>query len=303
MATKILVDCSNVAYRCFYTPVGQLDNGILFGCIRSFQLLEKMTTGTDLDITYCFDSRNQFRRAIDPSYKAQRAGERKDVEDKSSLDFNSMYRQVDDLHTLLHDFGCKVGKAEGLEADDIITNEALKASSGDLVMIVSQDKDMYQLLKENVKILRTDENNSYRIFTHLDLSFQYDCEPSQWADVRALSGDDSDNLPGIPGVGIKTAVKYLNGMMKSGKTKAKIEQFIDTWRHQMNRYLMHLPINHEPTIKALAFVEKQLEACEGILLKNIAPSQWNDMCLKYGLRSLVRQDATYETGAYERVEL
>ena len=96
---------------------------------------------------------------------------------------------------------------EGFEADDLVATIVKKFKSDDLkIIIASSDKDLAQLVSENVKILDPIKG---KFFDQVELEKKFGIPPSKIVDYLALVGDASDNVPGVPGVGPKTAVKLL----------------------------------------------------------------------------------------------
>ena len=98
------------------------------------------------------------------------------------------------------------------EADDILGTLARQAAAeGTEVLVMTGDRDMFQLVDEHVKILYTSggPNPETKIYGVAEVADRYGLTPQQFIDLKALTGDTSDNIPGVPGIGDKTATKFL----------------------------------------------------------------------------------------------
>ncbi len=158
--------------------------------------------------------------------------------------------------------------AEGYEADDVIASVCKHLPEGERAVIVSTDKDMYQLLSSQVTIW-----NPVRkcILTVAWLKQTYLCTPKQWIEVKAIAGCGTDEVEGIKGVGDKTAVKYLNGLLAPHlKTFQDIEANLDLI--QRNRKLVKLPYPGTPIFEVR---EDELD-----------PAKWTEFADSLGMKSL-----------------
>jgi DNA polymerase-1 len=195
-----------MAYRAFFalpaenftTAAGQHTNAIYGFATMLISLLkdEKPT-----HVAVAFDvSRKTFRTEIFPEYKANRA--------KTPDEFRS---QMSYLHELVEGFGITQFELEGYEADDIIATIAKKAESeGAEVYICTGDRDSFQLVNSKTTVLYPKRGVSEMARMTPDaVQEKYGMSPSQYPDFAALRGDPSDNLPSIPGVGEKTAAKWI----------------------------------------------------------------------------------------------
>ena len=202
----MLIDGHSMAYRAFHalppenfkTATGQSTNAV-FGFTS--MLINLLRDEEPTHIAAAFDvSRKTFRSEMFPAYKAQR--------DKSPDEFRG---QVDLTKDVLEAMGIEVMAVEGYEADDIIATLATQAdAAGYRVLVVTGDRDALQLVNENVTVLYPMKGVSVlHRFTPDAVEEKYGLSPSQYPDFAALRGDKSDNLPGIPGVGEKTATKWI----------------------------------------------------------------------------------------------
>ncbi len=202
----LLIDGHSMAYRAFFalpaenftTAQGQHTNAIYGFATMLISLLkdEKPT-----HVAVAFDvSRKTFRTEIFPEYKANRA--------KTPDEFRS---QMSYLHELVTGFGITQFELEGYEADDIIATMTKRAESeGAEVLICTGDRDSFQLVSENTTVLYPKRGVSELARMTPDAVIEkYGMTPAQYPDFAALRGDPSDNLPSIPGVGEKTAAKWV----------------------------------------------------------------------------------------------
>jgi DNA polymerase-1 len=202
----LLIDGHSMAYRAFFalpaenftTAQGQHTNAI-YGF--STMLLSLLTTEKPTHVAVAFDvSRKTFRSEIFPEYKANRA--------KTPDEFRS---QMSYLHELVTAFGITTFEVEGFEADDIIATIAKQAERENVeVFICTGDRDSFQLVNKMTTVLYPKRGVSdLTRMTPEAVQEKYGMSPEQYPDFAALRGDPSDNLPSVPGVGEKTAAKWI----------------------------------------------------------------------------------------------
>ena len=202
----LLIDGHSMAYRAFYalpaenftTAQGQHTNAI-YGFAT--MLLSLLTSEKPTHVAVAFDvSRKTFRSEIFPEYKANRA--------KTPDEFRS---QMSYLHELVTAFGITTYEVEGFEADDIIATIAKQAERENAeVFICTGDRDSFQLVNEKTTVLYPKRGVSdLTRMTPDAVQEKYGMSPEQYPDFAALRGDPSDNLPSVPGVGEKTAAKWI----------------------------------------------------------------------------------------------
>jgi DNA polymerase-1 len=202
----LLIDGHSMAYRAFYalpaenftTAQGQHTNAI-YGFAT--MLLSLLTSEKPTHVAVAFDvSRKTFRSEIFPEYKANRA--------KTPDEFRS---QMSYLHELVTAFGIMTFEVEGFEADDIIATIAKQAERENTeVFICTGDRDSFQLVNEKTTVLYPKRGVSDLTRMTPDVvQEKYGMSPEQYPDFAALRGDPSDNLPSVPGVGEKTAAKWI----------------------------------------------------------------------------------------------
>jgi DNA polymerase-1 len=202
----LLIDGHSMAYRAFFalpaenftTATGQHTNAIYgFATMLISLLKEEKPT----HVAVAFDvSRKTFRTEIFPEYKANRA--------KTPDEFRS---QMSYLHQLVTGFGIKQFSIDGYEADDIIATLTKQAEVENFeVLICTGDRDSFQLVSQFTTVLYPKRGVSELArMTPLSVQEKYLMSPEQYPDFAALRGDPSDNLPSVPGVGEKTAAKWI----------------------------------------------------------------------------------------------
>ena len=207
-ATKklLLIDGHSLAYRAFYalpaenfvTSSGQHTNAI-YGFAS--MLINLISSEKPTHIATAFDvSRKTFRSERFPEYKANRSSTPDEFRSQTSY-----------LFDLVHGFGIRHFAVEGFEADDIIATLAKRAESdGFEVLICTGDRDSFQLINSKTTVLYPKRGvTDLARMTPDAVIEKYGLTPAQYPDFAALRGDPSDNLPSIPGVGEKTAAKWI----------------------------------------------------------------------------------------------
>jgi DNA polymerase-1 len=202
----MLLDGHSLAYRAFYalpvenfnTATGQPTNAVYgFASMLANTLRDEAPT----HLAVAFDvSRKTWRFDEYPEYKATRS--------KTPDEFSS---QVALIGELLDAMAVSRFAVDGFEADDVIATLATQAEAlGYEVLIVTGDRDSFQLVSEHVTVLYPTKGVSELTrYTPAKVEEKYGLTPRQYPDFAALRGDPSDNLPGIPGVGEKTAAKWI----------------------------------------------------------------------------------------------
>ncbi len=204
-----LIDGSGYIFRAYYAlpPLSRKSDGLPTGAVNGFCImLHKLLEDSRSDASknkpthfvVIFDSaRKNFRNEIYKDYKANRSETPEDLVPQ----FEYIRKSVDAFN---------VTSAEMLnyEADDLIatyTDQIIK--KGAKVTIVSGDKDLMQLVKPGVRLY---DPMKSRVLGNKEVKEKFGVEPSKVVDVQALAGDSSDNVPGVPGIGIKTAAELIN---------------------------------------------------------------------------------------------
>jgi 5'-3' exonuclease len=210
-----LFDSSYIAYKNLYgiphledRSDEDIKTGVLFGFLSDVLLLgERYQTN---QFIFCFDSKVSKRKELYPEYKLR------PKKDDQLVKIKAMKEQLADLKTnILPKLGfSNVFEFEGYEADDIIAQ--LCNQELDDIVIVSSDEDLFQCIHPNVKLY----SMSHDKLMYDELFFRIHNIPTwKWGWVKAYAGCTSDNVKGIEGVGVKTAIKYLNNELNPN-TKA-----------------------------------------------------------------------------------
>ncbi len=245
MPTLALIDGNSIAYRAFYalpedlaTKSGQVTNAV-FGFTR--MLIRLLKDHHPEGIAVAWDvSRQTFRTEMYEDYKANRS--------KAPDHFRSQLPLMDEVLEALQITQLRL---EGYEADDIIASLTDQAVGDDWeVLIVTGDRDAFQLIGGPVKVLYTRRGISDTVLADEDwVEERYGIGPSQYVEYAALRGDNSDNLPGVPGVGEKTASRLIgehgsiDGVYSAiGEMTPKLRENLAASREQvfLNRELMQL---------------------------------------------------------------
>ena len=205
--TLLLLDGHSLAYRAFFalpaenfrTTSGQTTNAV-YGFTS--MLINLLRDEAPTHVAAAFDvSRQTFRAEAYPEYKAGR-----------SATPDEFRGQVDITKDVLGAMGIPVMAVPGFEADDIIATLTTRAAAlGYRVLVCTGDRDALQLVTDDVTVLYPRKGVSELTrFTPEEVQSKYGLSPAQYPDFAALRGDPSDNLPGIPGVGEKTAARWIN---------------------------------------------------------------------------------------------
>jgi DNA polymerase I len=196
----ILVDGSSYLYRAFHALPALMNSkgqptGAVYGMIA---MLKKLIADYQpSQMAVIFDTKGKtFREELYPAYKATRK--------EMPLE---LVQQIQPIHDLIRAMGIPLIALEGIEADDVIGSLAEHALADQLPVLISTgDKDMAQLVNEHITLINTMNNV---ILDPEGVKEKFGVHPSQMIDYLTLVGDTSDNIPGVPQVGPKTAVKWL----------------------------------------------------------------------------------------------
>src|SRR5687768_7265373 len=199
-AELFLVDGNNLAYRAFFalpeelqTTEGQPTNALLGFTNMLFKLLSDYTPR---GVAVAWDTRPVHRTEISAEYKS----ERRPMPDL-------LREQFPHFRPIVEAFGYRNLEFEGWEADDVIATLATRADeAGIKTCVVSTDRDAFQLVSENVTLMMTPRGVAdVHVYTPERVEARYGIRPEQIPDFIGLKGDTSDNIPGVPGIGDKTA--------------------------------------------------------------------------------------------------
>ena len=209
--TLMLVDAANLYFRAFYGVPESVasPDGRPINAVRGFLDMTATLIGRRRPARYvaCLDVdwRPAFRVALVPSYKAHRLA----PDGRTEAIPDTLVPQIPVLLSVLTALGLAVGGAEGFEADDVIAT--LAARDGGPCEIVSSDRDLIALATERVRVLYVGRGVARLEELGPDeVRARYGVAPERYADFAALRGDPSDGLPGVPGIGAKTAAALVN---------------------------------------------------------------------------------------------
>jgi len=202
----VLIDGNNIAYRAFYALPDSIStsSGVIINAVLGFtNMLLKLIEEQKPDTVICaFDSKTPtFRHKMFKQYKIKR----KKMPDE-------LGNQLPLIKEVLRVFNITCLEKDGFEADDIIADIVFKTRESPYrITIVTGDKDMLQLVSGNVKVLSAGKGVTDAIlFDRSKVIEKFGVEPERIKDLLALMGDSSDNIPGVPGIGPKTAKVLLS---------------------------------------------------------------------------------------------
>lgn len=280
MKTNLLIfDCSNLCHMAMHTT-GILshngeDTGVVYGFLK--QILGHAKRYKPENYVFCWDSSSRYGlRRKRFSYYKNKDNENNNKSQQEETEFRSMYFQMDSLKkVLLPKLGFKnLFYQEGYEADDLIASTVMSQLPLDKArnVVVSSDDDLLQLLDFcDIYNQNRKEEITVEVFKQrYGLS-----KPSLWAETKALAGCTSDKVPGLPGVGEKTAIQYLNGTLNpSTKAYAKIvspsnQKLIDQYR-----WLVTLPLEGTQTFPVEDFSGMDMQT-------------FKKLCKEYGFNSML----------------
>lgn len=268
----LLIDVSNMAHRAFHTTGGLSFNGdmtgILYGIFRDIVEFRELFNASK--IAFCFDGGHDHRTKLYQKYKADRVERRQKMDEDELEARRELRKQVYRLRTsLLNDVGFRnIFWQEGYEADDIIA--WIAENHWNDFVIVSTDQDLYQCLVENRITIWNPITK--RTITEKSFTEKYGIVPMLWANVKAIAGCSGDNVPGIKGIGEKTAAKFMSGKLKP-TSKAFIDIISNANKIDRNFSLVKLPF----------------PGCGPFELEDddVTPRTWDKMMDALGMRSLM----------------
>lgn len=237
MRTWILLDCTYLCYRAHFSTGGLKNrgdpSGVIYGFLRDLNSLSMRFNSERF--VFCFDHGKGLRKIAYPFYKAKRPT--MEEEEKENLE-----KQMADLKLKhLTEIGYRnVFFQNGYEADDLIASVArdLQNSDEDESIIVSGDADMYQLLSENTIIYHPQKDS---IVDASSFVKEYNIPAMNWSGVKTIGGCSSDNVPGLKGVGEKTAIQYFQGKLNEKPVYQTIKDFLQSKDGFASHALVHLP--------------------------------------------------------------
>lgn len=217
--TWALIDASCLAHKARHT-MGALAHagertGVIFGFLEQLRTVCTDPRIATTNAAIFFDSKKSYRRDVFPGYKQKR---RKNRTPEEWDEINSMESQLDLLRrSILREVGFPVRRQQGLESDDLMAQAALEVGRS---VIVTGDGDLFQCISQKAhwfdptRDLYLDEGG---LLQHKRVG------PTDWLKVKCLAGCDTDDVPGVPGIGEKTATDYIWKLLKPGKRLTAIQ--------------------------------------------------------------------------------
>ncbi len=264
-----LIDGHALAYRAYFAMIrnpltnskGQPTSAVFGFANYLLRILEDYKCPY---ITVLFDSpKPSFRKEIYKEYKANREAMPDD-----------MISQIPLIFKLVECFNIPYFLKDGIEADDIIAHVTQKAEKeGFKVFVVTKDKDLMQLVSKDVRMLAPESGGKFTRMGPAEVKEKMGVPPEKILDLLALMGDSSDNIPGVPGVGPKTAVKILDNVdsvdtlindlstISNPKLKEKIEQNIDKIKLSKELVTLKYDIGMDINLEELKTRQVKREEC------------------------------------------
>ena len=278
----IILDCNNIGWISRHALGQELtyedeETGIMWAFMRAVLGFAKQFNTNKF--IFCWDGRSNARKKMYPEYKANRSKGTPEEEQTK----HKIQKQFDTIKDdILPSMGfLNVFQFEGTEADDIMAWVVVNYDFPETPIVITTDKDMYQLL-DRCDIYRPLKGDQKELVTKNVFVQRYDINPDEWVDVKSLEGDSGDNIPGIEGVGVKTAVKYLHG--KLPVTAKAFEAIKSEEGHRIverNKRLVSLPHPDCPEIPLLGHERFSLD-------------HFMNMCTRYGFNSFLEFNTLQE---------
>ncbi len=270
-----LIDGSGYIFRAYHAlpPLTRPSDGVPVGAVHGFcgmlwKLLREtgeLSTPTHFAVIFDYSART-FRNDLFDGYKAHRPDIPEDLVPQFPL-----------IRDAVKAFNVACIEQEGYEADDIIATYAMQAlAAGAEVTIVSSDKDLMQLVRPGIRMYDTMKN---KVIGEAEVMERFGVPPTKVIEVQALIGDSTDNVPGVPGIGVKTAALLISeygdldtllaraGEIKQPKRRESLIAYADQAR--LSRTLVTLDCNVpvEVTIEATAVRAPDTEALTSFMRK------------------------------------
>lgn len=268
----LLLDCNYLCHRVKHSMAGLnyggTPTGVIYGFLRYLPALQDLFRTSHF--VFCWDSKTSKRKEIFPEYKANR--HTKELSKEEAVFENAFkYQMIKLRRQYLPMIGFRnIFVQKGYESDDIIASICASLNGYDEAVIVSCDKDLYQLIQSNISFYDVRPN---KILTTQGFKKQHDIIPFYWSLVKTLAGCSTDNVPGIKGVGEKTAVKYLKGeLKKSTKAHQAIESKQGQEIYERNYNLVRLPFKGTKIFK--------------LKPDKLSPAGWGKVTEMLGMKSI-----------------
>ena len=295
----LLLDCNYLCHRAYWTTGRQLENGTVYGFLSTLQSLRAKFAPDR--IAFCFDGDGKnLRKDWFPHYKLNRKGETQTWEDKNevhnqildlreshlqALGFRNVFHQsgmeADDVIASICQTPCKICKGSGSVNPDPINLSCRKCNATGKgehdIIIISADHDLYQLLEDDR--VRMYEPSRDRMLDADGFRKQWGIDPKPWSNVKAIAGCKSDNIPGVGGVGEKTAAAYIAHGCQTENTPKKLRKVWDKVQEKIALVKFNLRLVRLPWEGVGTFEIKEDQATGG---------RWREWCERNKMMSLIR---------------
>ncbi len=279
MSNKFLIlDCNFLCHRLKHSMGGLSfeggSTGIIYGFLKSIPMYQEMFDTPH--IIFCWDSKTSKRQEIFSKYKLNRLIRKREM-DEEELVFETEFRYQMKMLRLKYlpmigfqNIFCQ----KGYEADDLIASFCLSISEKNDIVIITSDQDLYQCLATNIFIY---DPNKRKRMTLQGLSKQHGLRPHEWLMMKAMAGCSTDNVPGVKGIGEKTAIKHLRGELSNTSKAFKRINSDEGWKiYRRNLKLVSLPF------------QGAFQGTKKLRLKkdNLSADGWKQVIRKLGLKSI-----------------
>lgn len=241
MSVILFLDGNFLCHRARHTTGGLqhegVPTGVAFGFIRDVQIMVDLHVVDTVVAT--FDGGGGIRYTMSPSYKESRRTKIYTPEEEAAnkaftLEMQTLRKEI------LPDLGFRnIWRQRGYEGDDLIAAGVLRLEDAvDEAIIVTADNDLWQCLRPNVRWWNP---ITKKTITYKSFKSEWGLEPACWAHVKAIAGCKGDDVKGVPGIGEKTAAKWLRGLLKEN-SKASLAIDSQIHLHNANMKLVRLPL-------------------------------------------------------------
>jgi len=274
-APVLLIDSSSIAYQAQYSfkdlSHEDMATGVLFGFLSRILFLGIFFKTNR--IVFCWDSKYSLRKKAYSGYKKKRVA----ITEEDIALREIMFRQI---FLLRRKILPKIGfnnhlRQKGHEADDMMAKYCHQSLED--VIIITTDEDLFQCISSTV---RTYSQTKRKMMTKKKFTSEYGIKPYDWRMVKAIAGCRSDEVPGVKGVGAKTAIKYMRKELPDGVKKRSIDEAIESGYIEEMLYLVALPL---PTTKDIKLKD------DSFSVKNLIK-----ISSKYNMASFKRADKKME---------
>jgi len=261
--TVLVLDCNYLAHRAHHA-MGELShNGqrteVIYGVLRDILTFQEMFDAKR--IVFAFDVGKSIRCAVYPAYKASRYV-RRDERPELQKQLTLLRKEI------LPDIGFQnILSQKGYEADDLIASFCLNLPKNREAIIVSADKDLYQLLDRKVTIFNP---QSKTMMDRQAFMEKFGIGPDSWADVKAIAGCETDEVLGVKGVKEITAAKFLTGKLKPGKAFDAIVMGNPIWKRNLPIVSIPYPGTMVPELWK----------------DDVTQDKWRSVMKRYGIQNL-----------------